>query len=65
MEQDRKPDMYLITQDFPYGPIEDSFVKPEYPYLRERFHVSVIAAELSVPEESVSDRKSTRLNSSH
>ncbi len=55
MEQDRKPDMYLITQDFPYGPIEDSFVKPEYPYLRERFHVSVIAAELSVPEESVSE----------
>lgn len=55
MEQDRKPDMYLITQDFPYGPIEDSFVKPEYPYLCERFHVSVIAAELSVPEDSVSE----------
>jgi len=32
MEQSRKPDLYLITQDFPYGPIEDSFVKPEYPY---------------------------------
>lgn len=55
MEQSRKPDLYLITQDFPYGPIEDSFVKPEYPYLCERFHVSIIAAELSIPEESVSE----------
>ncbi len=55
MEQDRKPDMYLITQDFPYGPIEDSFVKPEYPYLCEKFHVSVVAAELSIPEDAVSE----------
>lgn len=50
MEQNRKPELYLITQEFPYGPIEDSFVKPEYPYLCKHFHVSVIAAELSVPE---------------
>ena len=42
--------MYLITQDFPYGHVEDSFVKPEYPYLCDRFHVSIIAAEL---EENV------------
>lgn len=55
MEQSRKPDLYLITQDFPYGPIEDSFVKPEYPYLCERFQVSIVAAELSIPEESVSE----------
>lgn len=47
-----KTDMYLITQDFPYGHIEDSFVKPEYPYLCDRFHVSIIAAELgeTVPD---------------
>lgn len=46
MGQDRKPDLYLITQDFPYGHLEDSFVGPEYPYLCEHFHVSVIAAEV-------------------
>lgn len=47
-----KTDMYLITQDFPYGHIEDSFVKPEYPYLCDSFHVSIIAAELgeNVPD---------------
>lgn len=46
MEHTKKPDMYLITQDYPYGHLEDSFVGPEYPYLCERFHVSVIAAEV-------------------
>lgn len=60
MEQCRKPDLYLITQDYPYGPIEDSFVKPEYPYLCERFQVSVIAAELSVPEERVPKHETDR-----
>ena len=45
MGQNRKPDMYLITQDFPYGHGEDSFVAPEYPYLCEYFHVSVVAAD--------------------
>lgn len=48
-----KPDMYLITQDFPYGYVEDSFVKPEYPYLCDKFQVSIIAAEVGevkVPE---------------
>lgn len=54
----QKPDLYLITQDFPYGHLEDSFVGPEYPYLCERFHVSVIAAEATSqeglsPEEEV------------
>lgn len=58
MGQDRKPDMYLITHEFPYGHREDSFVKPEYPYLCEHFHVSVVAAEVAetaklTPEETV------------
>lgn len=42
-----KPKLYLITKEFPYGHGEDSFVKPEYPYLRDKFDVTVIAAELS------------------
>lgn len=50
-----KPDMYLITHDFPYGHAEDSFVKPEYAYLCDKFHVSVIAAEVGKPEGSVHD----------
>ena len=48
-----KPVMYLITHDFPYGHTEDSFVKPEYAYLREKFHVTVIAAEVEKAEENV------------
>lgn len=51
MGQDRKPDMYLVTQDFPYGHVEDSFVAPEYPYLCEYFHVSVVAAEVKPEDE--------------
>lgn len=47
MEHTKKPDLYLITQDYPYGHLEDSFVGPEYPYLCERFHVSMIAAEVA------------------
>lgn len=39
-----KTELYLITQDYPYGHLEDSFIGPEYPYLCERFHVSMIAA---------------------
>lgn len=50
-----KPDMYLITHDFPYGNTEDSFVKPEYAYLCDKFHVSIIAAEVGKPEEAVCD----------
>lgn len=50
-----KPDMYLITHDFPYGHTEDSFVKPEYAYLRDKFHVTVIAAEVGKTEEIVCD----------
>ena len=47
MKHTKKPDLYLITQDYPYGHLEDSFVGPEYPYLCEHFHVSVIAAEVA------------------
>lgn len=50
-----KPDMYLITHDFPYGHTEDSFVKPEYAYLRDKFHVTVIAAQTGNVEETVCD----------
>lgn len=58
MGQDRKQDLYLITQDYPYGHLEDSFVGPEYPYLSERFHVFMIAAEVPPaaklrPEEEI------------
>lgn len=57
MGQDKKPDMYLITHDFPYGYREDSFVKPEYPYLCEYFHVSVIAAEMMPDEKRLSEEE--------
>lgn len=58
MEHTKKPDLYLITQDYPYGRLEDSFVGPEYPYLCEYFHVSMIAAEVTSaamlrPEEEI------------
>lgn len=39
-----KAKMYLVTREFPYRGGEDSFVKPEYPYLCESFDVSIIAA---------------------
>lgn len=51
MEENKKPHMYLITQEFPYGHLEDSFVGPEYSYLCKQFHVSVVAAELASTEE--------------
>lgn len=50
-----KPDMYLITHDFPYGHTEDSFVKPEYAYLCDKFHVSVIATEVEKAKEAAHD----------
>lgn len=40
-----KPQLFLITKDFPHGHSEDSFVKPEYPYLCEKFQVEIIPAE--------------------
>lgn len=60
MGQDRKPDMYLITHDFPYGHREDSFVKPEYPYLCKYFHVSLIAAELMQAEERIPEEENRK-----
>lgn len=45
-----KTKMYLITKDFPYGHGEESFVKPEYPYLCKKFDVLVIAAEVKETE---------------
>lgn len=55
MEEDKKPHMYLITQEFPYGHLEDSFVGSEYPYLCRQFCVSVIAAELAPTTELLSE----------
>ncbi|MCM1134083.1 MAG: glycosyltransferase [Clostridium sp.] len=46
-----KPKLYLITKNFPYGHGEDSFVKPEYPYLCREFDVTIITAELGEPIE--------------
>ena len=40
-----KPEMYLITKEFPYGPAEDTFVKPEYPYLCEKYDVTIMVTE--------------------
>lgn len=50
-----KPNLYLITQEYPYGHIEDTFVKPEYPYLCEKFHVTIIAAELNRKADTAQD----------
>lgn len=41
-----KPKLYLVTKDFPFGEGEKSFIKPEYPYLCEKFDVTIIVAEL-------------------
>ena len=55
MVENKKPHMYLITQDFPYGHLEDSFIEPEYSYLRRNFHISVIAAEVAPTAELLSE----------
>lgn len=57
MGENKKPLMYLITQDFPYGHLEDSFVGPEYPYLCERFDISIIAAEVPPDTELLSEEE--------
>lgn len=46
-----KPEMYLITKDFPYGHGEDTFAGAEYPYLCKAFQVSVIATEVEPDTE--------------
>lgn len=60
MEHNNKSDMYLITHDFPYGHKEDSFVKPEYPYLCQFFHVTLIAAEVAPGAERLSEEEVRR-----
>lgn len=47
-----KKTLYLVTQEFPYGHREDSFVKLEYPYLQKVFDVTIIATELEMIETS-------------
>ena len=42
-----KPNLYLITTDFPYGRGETSFILPELPYLRDKFNVTIISNSLS------------------
>lgn len=54
-----KPLLYLITKEFPYGHGEDSFVRPEYPYLCDKFDVTVIAAEL--PDHLSSNEASSQI----
>lgn len=51
-----KPKLYLVTKEFPFGEGEKSFVKPEYPYLRERFDVTIIVTEL--PDEILNRHRS-------
>ena len=46
-----KPDLYLITKDFPFGHGEDSFIEPEYPCLCKNFHVLIIATEVKEKTE--------------
>ena len=53
-----KPKLYLVTKEFPFGEGEKSFIKPEYPYLCEKFDVNTIVAEL--PEE-IRDQKKENL----
>lgn len=41
-----KPILYLITNDFPFGNGEASFILPELPYLKEKFDVTIISHSL-------------------
>lgn len=41
-----KPNLFLITTDFPYGRGEASFILPELPYLSEKFNVTIISNSL-------------------
>lgn len=53
MRQSANPRLYLITKDYPYGHGEDAFIKPEYPYLCDKFRVCVIAAETDETGEKI------------
>lgn len=41
-----KPNLFLITSDFPFGKGEASFIMPELPALKERFDITVISNSL-------------------
>lgn len=45
-----KRKIYLITQDFPYGNLETSFVAPELPDLQEEFDVTVLVTEWDIKQ---------------
>ncbi len=45
-----KPDLYLITNDFPFGKGEDSFILPEIPYLMRKFKVTIISNSLDAEQ---------------
>ena len=57
MVENKKQRVFHITQDFPYGHLEDSFVGPEYPYLCECFDISIIAAEVPPDTELLSEEE--------
>ena len=42
-----KPSLYLITNDFPYGDGEGSFILPELPYLMDKYKITIISTSLS------------------
>ena len=44
---EEKYELYLITNDFPFGQSEASFILPELPYLKQYFHITIISCSLS------------------
>lgn len=42
--------LYLITNDFPYGNGEGSFILQELPYLKQRFDITIISNSLSMEQ---------------
>lgn len=43
-----KKNLYLITNDFPYGQSEGSFIMPELPFLTDRFDVTIVSNSLDM-----------------
>lgn len=39
--------LYLLTNDYPYGDGEGSFIEPELPYLMKHFDVTIVSTSLS------------------
>lgn len=50
-----KPNLYLLTSDFPFGNGEASFIMPELPSLKEKFNVTIISNSLSNVQTTVLD----------